>query len=112
MVEYGGTFKDIMRLRYGKLKPTSQEIELFNAVSHLGESFNAPISTGSLTTLRGSLNGKVVIKRMDHDDTDHLVVYYEGREVFHITIGLADKITYYLPGEWEDQILKRYYGLA
>lgn len=110
MVEYGGMFRDIMKYRYGKTEPTPQECELFKAVSYLGESFNNynPPSPVSKPAVSG-LNGKVLIKRKDYSDTDHLIVLYEGNDVFHITIGIADKITNYIPGDWEDKILKRYY---
>lgn len=105
MAEYGGVFKDIMRLRYGKTKPTQREEKLFEAVSYLGESFNSPttISEDDMGE-----NGKTVIRRNDYSDTDHVIVFYEGNDVFHITLGFSDKIINYIPGEWEDKILKRY----
>ena len=97
MVEYGSIFKDIMRIRYGKVEPTPQEQELFNAVSYLGESINDLTTPG------------LIIRRKDTGYTDHIIVYYNGNDVFHITIGDSNKITNYIPGEWEDEILSHYY---
>lgn len=110
MVKYGGTFKDIMQYRYNKTEPSAKEIALFKAVSYLGEAFNSiPPLKPSFNNSVPNLNGKVIIRRNNYSDNDHLIVTFEGREVFHITVGISDAITLYIPGEWEDKILKRYY---
>lgn len=109
-LEYSGSFKDIAKYRYGKTEPSSKERELFEAVSFLGESFNNYNSpTSGSERFFPSLNGKVVIEHSECSDTDNFIVYYEGNNVFSIIIGESDKITNYIPGEWEDKVLKCYY---
>lgn len=110
MVKYGGLFKEIMKYRYGREKPTPQEKDLFKAVAYLGESFNCP-SVGTKASALG-MNGRVEIRRMDYSEADHIIVYYEGRDVFHITLGESDRITNYEPGDWEERVFARYYEIA
>ena len=94
MPKYSSTMRMMAEAQYGRSTPTPREEELYDAVTYLGQSF-------STATIK--------VRYREGMDNDNYTVIYEGREVFQITRGISESIVLYLPGDWEDKILKRYH---
>lgn len=94
MVKYSSMMQMMAQAHYGRSNPTDREQELYEAVTYLGEAF-------STKTIK--------IRCREGADNDIYTVLFEGQEVFQITRGISETISLYLPGEWEDKVLKRYH---
>ena len=94
MPKYTSMMRMMAEAHYNRTSPTPREEELYDAVAYLGQSFSTP---------------SIRIRYHEGADNDIYTVLYEGREVFQITRGISDTIGLYIPGEWEDKILKRYH---